>query len=249
MWTICRWEIWRWSRIPRMSIRSPLLHPTMVERRKLSTPRTRCSRIAVCMPQTDLDWPHPRPKIISSSGCGAPEVGRKSICWNARQAVRSGWVHVGLKLKGISESFQSLTYLTQFCEKAVLNLLSIQLKCYESMKYETQWNASHRICYFGGRNERKLNICLHNPQNLDVSAGDLLSRTHEELVLLLIQLRRQSSQTARAIEQCCSDIHDVQVDKQVHFMFIFGRFWLTSGAGSVTKSILSPSHCLKYYFK
>ncbi|EDW24990.1 GL23087 [Drosophila persimilis] len=47
-------------------------------------------------------------------------------------------------------------------------------------------------------------------RNLDVSAGDLLSRTHEELVLLLIQLRRQSSQTARAIEQCCSDIHDVQ---------------------------------------
>ncbi|EDV90688.1 GH14270 [Drosophila grimshawi] len=47
-------------------------------------------------------------------------------------------------------------------------------------------------------------------RNLDVSAGDLLSRTHEELVLLLIQLRRQSSQTARAIEQCCSDIHNVQ---------------------------------------
>ncbi|KAM8705207.1 hypothetical protein ACLKA7_009634 [Drosophila subpalustris] len=47
-------------------------------------------------------------------------------------------------------------------------------------------------------------------RNLDVSAGDLLSRTHEELVLLLIQLRRQSSHTARAIEQCCSDIHNVQ---------------------------------------
>ncbi|XP_046803740.1 uncharacterized protein LOC111690014 isoform X4 [Lucilia cuprina] len=47
-------------------------------------------------------------------------------------------------------------------------------------------------------------------RNLDVSAGDLLSRTHEELVLLLIQLRRQNSNTARAIEQCCTDIHDVQ---------------------------------------
>ncbi|XP_067619528.1 uncharacterized protein kmr isoform X3 [Eurosta solidaginis] len=47
-------------------------------------------------------------------------------------------------------------------------------------------------------------------RNLDVSAGDLLSRTHEELVLLLIQLRRQNSNTARAIEQCCSDIHEVQ---------------------------------------
>ncbi|KAL5283528.1 PLEKHA5 family protein [Megaselia abdita] len=47
-------------------------------------------------------------------------------------------------------------------------------------------------------------------RNLDMSAGDLLSRTHEELVLLLIQLRRQSSFIARAIEQCCTDIHDVQ---------------------------------------
>ncbi|XP_067635028.1 uncharacterized protein [Eurosta solidaginis] len=47
-------------------------------------------------------------------------------------------------------------------------------------------------------------------RNLDVSAGDLLSRTHEELVLLLIQLRRQNSNRARAIEQCCSDIHEVQ---------------------------------------
>lgn len=44
-----------------------------------------------------------------------------------------------------------------------------------------------------------------------MSAGDLLSRTHEELVLLLIQLRRQNSITARSIEQCCTDIHDVQV--------------------------------------
>lgn len=48
-------------------------------------------------------------------------------------------------------------------------------------------------------------------QTLNVSAGDLLSRTHEELVLLLIQLRRQNSTTARSIEQCCSDIHEVQV--------------------------------------
>lgn len=46
-----------------------------------------------------------------------------------------------------------------------------------------------------------------------MSAGELLSRTHEELVLLLIQLRRQSSNTARAIEQCCTDIHEVQVGK------------------------------------
>lgn len=48
-------------------------------------------------------------------------------------------------------------------------------------------------------------------QNLNVSAGDLLSRTHEELVLLLIQLRRQNATTARTIEQCCTEIHEVQV--------------------------------------
>lgn len=46
---------------------------------------------------------------------------------------------------------------------------------------------------------------------MDMSAGDLLSRTHEELVLLLIQLRRQNCATARSIEQCCTDIHEVQV--------------------------------------
>ncbi|XP_037028448.1 probable serine/threonine-protein kinase DDB_G0272282 isoform X2 [Bradysia coprophila] len=47
-------------------------------------------------------------------------------------------------------------------------------------------------------------------RNMDMSAGDLLSRTHEELVLLLIQLRRQNCATARSIEQCCTDIHEVQ---------------------------------------
>lgn len=60
--------------------------------------------------------------------------------------------------------------------------------------------------------KKNTNTRIHwNIQSLDMSAGDLLSRTHEELVLLLIQLRRQNSATARAIEQCCTDIHDVQV--------------------------------------
>lgn len=53
-----------------------------------------------------------------------------------------------------------------------------------------------------------------------MSAGDLLNRTHEELILLLIQLRRQNSSTARAIEQCCTEIHDVQVIKIVIFSLI-----------------------------
>ncbi|XP_058449352.1 uncharacterized protein LOC131429277 isoform X4 [Malaya genurostris] len=47
-------------------------------------------------------------------------------------------------------------------------------------------------------------------RTLEMSAGDLLNRTHEELVLLLIQLRRQNSNTARSIEQCCTNIHDIQ---------------------------------------
>lgn len=35
-----------------------------------------------------------------------------------------------------------------------------------------------------------------------LSAGDLLGRTHEELVLLLIQLRRQSSALVKARDAC-----------------------------------------------
>lgn len=37
---------------------------------------------------------------------------------------------------------------------------------------------------------------------VQLSAGDLLGRTHEELVLLLIQLRRQSSALAKARDAC-----------------------------------------------
>lgn len=44
-----------------------------------------------------------------------------------------------------------------------------------------------------------------------MSAGDLLNRTHEELILLLIQLRKDTSSTARMIEKCCTEIHNVQV--------------------------------------
>ncbi|XP_053615905.1 uncharacterized protein kmr isoform X5 [Plodia interpunctella] len=38
------------------------------------------------------------------------------------------------------------------------------------------------------------------------TAGELLGRTHEELVLLLIQLRRRHAATHRAIEHCCAQI-------------------------------------------
>lgn len=40
------------------------------------------------------------------------------------------------------------------------------------------------------------------PEKVQLSAGDLLGRTHEELVLLLIQLRRQSSALLKARDAC-----------------------------------------------
>ncbi|KAG6456136.1 hypothetical protein O3G_MSEX009544 [Manduca sexta] len=42
------------------------------------------------------------------------------------------------------------------------------------------------------------------------TAGELLGRTHEELVLLLIQLRRRHAATYRAIEQCCAQISSIE---------------------------------------
>ncbi|XP_026332376.1 uncharacterized protein LOC113239531 isoform X3 [Hyposmocoma kahamanoa] len=42
------------------------------------------------------------------------------------------------------------------------------------------------------------------------TAGELLGRTHEELVLLLIQLRRRHAATHRAIEQCCLQITSIE---------------------------------------
>lgn len=39
-----------------------------------------------------------------------------------------------------------------------------------------------------------------------VSAGELLGRTHEELVLLLIQLRRQNATIYKAMENCHMEI-------------------------------------------
>lgn len=43
-----------------------------------------------------------------------------------------------------------------------------------------------------------------------MSAGELLGRTHEELVLLLIQLRRQSTNSCHAIEACYRQIDNIQ---------------------------------------
>uniref|UniRef100_A0A182K7A0 Pleckstrin homology domain-containing protein n=1 Tax=Anopheles christyi TaxID=43041 RepID=A0A182K7A0_9DIPT len=64
--------------------------------------------------------------------------------------------------------------------------------------------------YLNGRINNATSSERLDTKPLDVSAGDLLNRTHEELILLLIQLRRQNSQTARSIEQCCTNIHELQ---------------------------------------
>lgn len=55
------------------------------------------------------------------------------------------------------------------------------------------------------------------------TAGELLGRTHEELVLLLIQLRRRHAATHRAIEQCCVQITSIEV-LLMFFCFIFLLF-------------------------
>lgn len=47
---------------------------------------------------------------------------------------------------------------------------------------------------------------------VQLSAGDLLGRTHEELVLLLIQLRRQSSALIKARDACLQEM-----ESQVQF--------------------------------
>lgn len=48
-------------------------------------------------------------------------------------------------------------------------------------------------------------------EKMNVSAGELLGRTHEELVLLLIQLRRQSANNCNSIEACYNEIESIQV--------------------------------------
>jgi len=47
-----------------------------------------------------------------------------------------------------------------------------------------------------------------------VSAGELLGRTHEELVLLLIQLRRQNATVLKAMETCHMEI-EAQVRREI----------------------------------
>lgn len=55
---------------------------------------------------------------------------------------------------------------------------------------------------------------------MNMSAGELLSRTHEELVLLLIQLRRKSANTCNAIDGCYNEIDKLQVCLLKVFYFL-----------------------------
>ncbi|XP_045779532.1 uncharacterized protein LOC123877067 isoform X5 [Maniola jurtina] len=52
---------------------------------------------------------------------------------------------------------------------------------------------------------------IQNQESSEVpTAGELLGRSHEELVLLLIQLRRRHAATHRSIEQCCIQISSIE---------------------------------------
>lgn len=61
-----------------------------------------------------------------------------------------------------------------------------------------------------------------NEQIADIpTAGELLGRTHEELVLLLIQLRRRHAVTHRAIEHCCVQISSIEVAVFACYLVLF----------------------------
>lgn len=77
-----------------------------------------------------------------------------------------------------------------------------------------------------------------NTQNLDISAGSLLTKTHEELILLLIQLRRQNILTGRTIDMCNAEIKSLLVRKSSQRPFI-----------SPSTTILNIFHSLCYYYQ
>lgn len=64
------------------------------------------------------------------------------------------------------------------------------------------------------------------PWGINVSAGELLGRTHEELVLLLIQLRRQSAGVCKAMETC-----HFEIEAQVCLVDRSASDWQHCGGG------------------
>lgn len=54
---------------------------------------------------------------------------------------------------------------------------------------------------------------------MDISAGSLLTKTQEELILLLIQLRRQNILTERTIDMCNAEMKSVLVSTRIIYEF------------------------------
>lgn len=80
------------------------------------------------------------------------------------------------------------------------------------------------------------------------TAGELLGRTHEELVLLLIQLRRRHAATHRAIEQCCLQITSIEVLIFVFVLFLFSIGLLVSCGISIQSIVYMLQISLKVKF-
>ncbi|KRT79555.1 Pleckstrin homology domain containing protein [Oryctes borbonicus] len=98
-----------------------------------------------------------------------------------------------------------------------------------SREHENEYSISDRKIYYSRQGISHHDISSNFMQSntsrkgnwqwggrMNVSAGELLGRTHEELVLLLIQLRRQSTNTYNAIEACYNEIDTIQA--QLHLL-------------------------------
>ncbi|XP_017777199.1 PREDICTED: uncharacterized protein LOC108563122 isoform X3 [Nicrophorus vespilloides] len=82
--------------------------------------------------------------------------------------------------------------------------------------HESDYSISSRQGFYPSQHDISSESSRKVNWNENVSAGDLLGRTHEELVLLLIQLRRQSTNTCHSIEACYNEIDSIQA--QLHLM-------------------------------
>ncbi|XP_060515874.1 uncharacterized protein LOC132695573 isoform X2 [Cylas formicarius] len=86
-------------------------------------------------------------------------------------------------------------------------------QCFNKYSVSSRLNHSSKFYGISGEDSRvSENDLTTNKNKMNVTAGELLGRTHEELVLLLIQLRRQQAQTFQAIESCYNEIETLQVN-------------------------------------
>ena len=77
------------------------------------------------------------------------------------------------------------------------------------------WSKKGKLPPMIGHDQPSTNGNRAADNKVQLSAGDLLGRTHEELVLLLIQLRRQSSALVKARDACL-----LEMESQVTDLFI-----------------------------